>query len=65
MRGGQALGAPGEDPGARNPLLGDILVIVAQARAVWLAAPALHSACPLGPHTPAMLWVVCLWLSCR
>ena len=26
----QAVGAPGEDPGARNPLLGDILVVVAQ-----------------------------------
>ena len=28
----QVLGAPGEDPGARNPLLGDILVVVAQVR---------------------------------
>ena len=28
----QVAGASGEDPGARNPLLGDILVVVAQVR---------------------------------
>lgn len=35
--GMQALGATGEDPGARNPLLGDILVVVAQVcLPLWL-----------------------------